>query len=1264
MPAMHIAAAFAAVFAAFAVSAAPAPSPDAPLPEGAPRDPWSLDGAAVERSAERTRWCLNGLWGFRPPLADDATNAVPAGAWGWGKIPSAWGAGESWTNLVPKWTRKTQDVFFAREIEKNPALVLPEPRAWYRRTFVMPPETAGKKVVLVFTMLNTGATVYVDGRRAAEVGFPGGEADITALVRPGEEQTLALDVTAYPLSKETTSFNAPDRSETRKASVKLQGVTGDLWLEARPAGAHVDAATVECDVARRKATFVADLADAPADATYRLVATVRPAGVGGGGRAPAGRTFESGELVPDADGRIAFTAAWKDAKVWDLDSPDLYECSLELFGADGARLDAPIPFTFGFRDVKIAGRDLLLNGVPIHLRACNVRAIGGFANVACAESAREVVGRLRADGFNFAIMDNYNFQPGNVGYMDALLDECDRAGFPISFSLPHVRDFGEEPHNRVKMEDPENRANYRALATWCIRRARNHPCVVAWAMNHNMGGYAGDMDPQRIDGRYTIRRLENDGPSWWAFRARANCHVAWEIAKSIDATRPVYHHESGNLDEFHTTNIYLDWAPVQERSDWLQHWGETGEKPLFFVEWGMPHIASWSSHRGPSFIHSTTNLQSMWVSEFAAAFRGDAAYEGDSEGTVKALRQEEGLWAKGLPFRFWQIHPVLDYHEGNYRGVVNKYMGDNWRSHRAWGITAMVPWDQGKFRKGGDSKTRENPARWENLKKPGIVPDRFFADNWLSGTGDRESYNRTSIGETLARWNGDDCAFIGGDGVFTDKAHHFRPGDKVRKTLVVLNDRRAEQTVKWECTLRETGKTLRGEVRVAPGTRRDVPVSFRLPKGEPRRCPIAAPFAFVGGVVQPDEFALETYAPAPRAKVDGLALYDPKGLTAKEFKRLGIRFEKAAELGGDSAGDAPLVVGRECLSSNLLYDVLVPYAQAGGRVLVFEQTQETLDSLGFRAQTYGLRDVFPRNREAREDLGLDADALRDWNGESTIAPPYLPDIPEVEVSYLTGTWAGFENRRVWRCRNRGCVATAIPEKPTLGDWMPLADGGFDLQYAPLLEWRLGPGGITFCQLDVTARTERDPVADDLVNKLVARLGAGSEGARPPAAHVFRSGAERPADLSDRVAAGENALCLGFTAEEVAAWSPVPLAMVRTNGCYAARIEELPPALDGLCNADWQWHGAMDFDAFEGRPADGNAALRVVPHGKGSFVFWQVPPDAIDDVARPYLRTSKRRAQFMLSRLQGNLGIDAGAPDRVAYADVPEANDDPYRYYRW
>mgnify|MGYP001252783223 CR=1 FL=1 len=142
---------------------------------------------------------------------------------------------------------------------------------------------------------------------------------------------------------------------------------------------------------------------------------------------------------------------------------------------------------------------------------------------------------------------------------------------------------------------------------------------------------------------------------------------------------------------------------------------------------------------------------------------------------------------------------------------------------------------------------------------------------------------------------------------------------------------------------------------------------------------------------------------------------------------------------------------------------------------------------------------------------------------------------------------------------------------------------------------------------------------------------------------------------------------------------VPVETVRTNACFT-RIEELPPELDGLCNADWAWHGRMAFDALAvpaGERPGSNAALRVIRYGQGCVVLWQVPPWAIDEKAKPYLRTSKRRANAMAARLLANLGAGLDAPlgERFAvpvekawlnsyYLDVPEAGDDPYRYYRW
>src|SRR5262249_17164720 len=112
--------------------------------------------------------------------------------------------------------------------------------------------------------------------------------------------------------------------------------------------------------------------------------------------------------------------------------------------------------------------------------------------------------------------------------------------------------------------------------------------------------------------------------------------------------------------------------------------------------------------------------------------------------------------------------------------------------------------------------------------------------------------------------------------------------------------------------------------------------------------------------------------------------------------------------------------------------------------------------------------------------------LRDWRGSATILPPRLKY--EMRPRYgPTVEWAGIPVTRVWRCGNRGNVASVLIEKPARGDFLPVLDGGFSLQYSPLLEYRQGKGVVLFCQLDVTGRTENDPAAGLLVRNIFRYL---------------------------------------------------------------------------------------------------------------------------------------------------------------------------------
>ena len=169
---------------------------------------------------------------------------------------------------------------------------------------------------------------------------------------------------------------------------------------------------------------------------------------------------------------------------------------------------------------------------------------------------------------------------------------------------------------------------------------------------------------------------------------------------------------------------------------------------------------------------------------------------------------------------------------------------------------------------------------------------------------------------------------------------------------------------------------------------------------------------------------------------------------------------------------------------------------------MFEQTAEALEKrLGFRVAEYGLRQVFPRVPDHPLLAGLDVENLRDWRGEATILPPRLKYATSHRFGGPAVRWCDIEVPRVWRCGNRGNVASVLIEKPARGDFLPVLDGGYSLQYSPLMEYREGKGLVLFCQIDVTGRTEQDPAAETLVHNLL-RYVAAWEPVRAPCQALY------------------------------------------------------------------------------------------------------------------------------------------------------------------
>ncbi|MFA5263499.1 MAG: beta galactosidase jelly roll domain-containing protein [Opitutaceae bacterium] len=1238
---------------------------DLPLPAGID-GVWDMGKAWKQVSPTRESICLNGLWRFSPVVESADMNLPAQGSgWGWFKVPGIWPNSDNFQVDPP-----AQDVLLpaateARMKEKNRWFDRLY-QAWYQREFVVPDNWSGRRILLDFTMMQSRGMVVINGKEAGEVLFPGGRLDVTDLVQPGKKQTVAVLLSARSLGdNEKTAFMGPDILVQGSGRPNIVGITGDVYLVSEPKTDAIRDVHVITSTRKKQITFDTCMPDLAAE-QFVLAATVSHGG-------KVVRQFKSSVLsrADLKDGRVSFSASWEDPLLWDTDTPEnIYQTTVTIADANGKLLDEFLPVKFGFREFWIDGRDFYLNGSRIHLRARMLKNSITMADKANLEGSRATCRLIKEYGYNFFIAANYGFAPGDVGYMDALFEAADESGILCSFSLPHSRAFDW-------LETPEQQARYKKLTDWLIRRAQNHPSIVMYAVNHNATGYSGDQNPLKMDGVYMPKDNQR----------RTQALVSVACINKLDPTRPVYNHHSGNLGDLFTVNIYLNWSPRQERSEWIEYWATHGTKPLFFVEWGPPHSASWSSFRGPGFIWYVPAFQQIWDSEFSSEYVGQEAFR-MTPLKIKSLQVEEEAWATGKPFLFAPLRTTFVKQEENHAQIQSYMLNDNLRAFRTWGISALFSFDEETlWLRNKDSEPLPYAGKYQNLQRPGIVPDHLMPSRQYVYDSQPENFRESSVGKTFKRWNMPVACYIGGDAQrFTEKGHNFAPGDTIRKQLVLINDTRRSMTLGYSWRFAPTaGDKLaagqhpsewaeQGSVRIEPGQSAFIPVAIPLSTSVAAgEYTLSAKFDIGSGEQQEDAFGI-TVIPAKNQPGQSLkvALFDPKGMTTKLLNRLGIGFT------GIGAGDSldgydVLIIGREAIALDNSLPSLDRVPE-GMKVLVFEQSEEALQQrLGFRVQTRGIRNAFVRVPGHPALDGLSAANFADWRGAATLVQSHF-DLPKEENTYPMVLWCGFENTRVWRNGNNENIASVVIEKPSKGNWLPVIDCGFDLQYSPLLEYSEGKGKVVFCQLDVTERTVGDPAADQLCRNLLSYLGTANS---VPLRTAYYTGSAQGGELLERlgivftpysgqpldansllIAApgcgtiaglpeamqkGMKLLALGLDEKEIKGLG-IAVGPMKVGKTVPSLINDFSVAeFKGISNAELHARTLrLEMTAFVETSGSSNELLKSISVGAGGAVFCQTVPWMYDYTKTPYVRTTYRRSVFLVSRLLHNLGAPSAA----------------------
>jgi hypothetical protein len=292
------------------------------------------------------------------------------------------------------------------------------------------------------------------------------------------------------------------------------------------------------------------------------------------------------------------------------------------------------------------------------------------------------------------------------------------------------------------------------------------------------------------------------------------------------------------------------------------------------------------------------------------------------------------------------------------------------------------------------------------------------------------------------------------------------------------------------------------------------------------------------------------------------------------------------------------------------------------------------------------------------------------------------------------------------------------EKPACGDFLPILEGGYGLQYSPLLEYHEGKGLVLFCQMDVSGRTQRDPAADALARNLIRYVSAWEPRPRRQALYIgaaegkrhleacglspgpYTKGALTPdrvlivgpgggqqlagdaAALARWLRAGGNLLALGLDGAEANAFLPFRIAVTKQEH-IAAYFE--PPGKDsllaGVGPADVHNRDPRELPLIVGGAwVIGDGVLARAKNA--NVVFCQLVPWQFEPTKQMNLKRTFRRASCLVTRLAANLGAAGPTPilarfrNPVArpgaerrwleglYLDVPGEWDDPYRFFRW
>lgn len=492
------------------------------LPARATLIPFKTAAQARTCSREKSPWfrSLNGEWKFKLVENPEATPTTFL-------KPTASEASYRPIEVPGNWTVQGYDKPHYTNVQmpfKNEPPYVPDdnPTGLFRKSFSIPEEWQGRRIVIHFGGVESMYYLYVNGQQvgmAKDCRLPS-EFDITPYVKPGQENMLAVMVIRY-----SDGSYLEDQDH--------------WWM----AGIHRDVYLYSTDHAYLQDVF----ATATLDENYRHGLLNIKAKLGFASQPEADLTvdaalYQGSKPVASLSGTVSASFRIDSYELemvkrvnkpspWSAETPTLYTLVVSLKDGRGRTLETT-SCKVGFRSVETKNCELLINGKPVLIKGVNRHDHhDAKGKVVPRETMIRDIEVLKQFNFNAVRTSHYPNDP--LWY-----DLCDEYGIYV------LDEANIEAHDNYATlcRDPRWSQSFFERGFNVVVRDKNHPSVIGWSLGNETGyGENHDRIADAIRAYDPSRFVHNEGaikPRWQQGRNMYDTHGT----RSNDILNPMYPH--------------------------------------------------------------------------------------------------------------------------------------------------------------------------------------------------------------------------------------------------------------------------------------------------------------------------------------------------------------------------------------------------------------------------------------------------------------------------------------------------------------------------------------------------------------------------------------------------------------------------------------------------------------------------------------------------------------------------------------------------